>query len=291
VSAPTPEIRAFQIFYDEKTRASLDRDFEPLDNTDSERADWYEYWPIRNWLSRNELNESSYYGFLSPRFGEKTRLSGAQVKEFVRTAGDPDVVTFSPVPCHAACFLNVFEHGDFFHRGLFEVATRFFEKVDPLVKLDTLVMDSRNTVFSNFFLAKRAFWEVWKVVFDRLFEMAESPGFPLHDSLNRELEYAKDNGETSSTHMKIFVMERAASFVLASGKFRVRNFPPFQIPVCYVFSGRLADIVALDSLKIAYSETEEPDYLMLYMQMRDEALASTWLKSAGSKGALAQSRG
>jgi hypothetical protein len=64
VSAPTPEIRAFQIFYDEKTRASLDRDFEPLDNTDSERADWYEYWPIRNWLSRNELNESSYYGFL-----------------------------------------------------------------------------------------------------------------------------------------------------------------------------------------------------------------------------------
>jgi hypothetical protein len=246
VSAPTPEIRAFQIFYDEKTRASLDRDFEPLDNTDSERADWYEYWPIRNWLSRNELNESSYYGFLSPRFGEKTRLSGAQVKEFVRTAGDPDVVTFSPVPCHAA---------------------------------------------SNFFLAKRAFWEAWKVVFDRLFEMAESPGFPLHDSLNRELEYAKDNGETSSTHMKIFVMERAASFVLASGKFRVRNFPPFQIPVCNVFSGRLADIVALDSLKIAYSETEEPDYLMLYMQMRDEALASTWLKSAGSKGALAQSRG
>jgi hypothetical protein len=284
-----PEIRAYQIFYDERTRASLDGDFEPLDNTRNERPDWYEYWPIQSYLSGNQLDDSTFCGFFSPRFGEKTHLSGAQVKDFVGNAVDADVVTFSPFPCHAACFLNVFEHGDFFHRGLFEVASRFFEKVDPRVKLDTLVMDSRNTVFSNFILAKRAFWEAWKSVFDRLFEAAESLRSPLYDSLNRELEYAKDSGEKSRTHMKIFVMERAASFVLASGKFRVRNFPPFQIPVCDAFSGRLVDVVALDSLKIAYSETEDPDYLTLFMQMRDKALPR--LRSAGPKGAVERSRG
>jgi len=44
------DIRVFQIFYDEDTRASLDRAFEPLDNTKNARSDWYEYWPIRNYL-------------------------------------------------------------------------------------------------------------------------------------------------------------------------------------------------------------------------------------------------
>src|SRR5262245_36882917 len=78
----TAEIRAFQIFYDEGTRALLDRDFEPLDNTRSERPDWFEYWPIRDYLSRNELNESALYGFLSPRFRDKTALTGARVKDF-----------------------------------------------------------------------------------------------------------------------------------------------------------------------------------------------------------------
>ena len=79
----TGEVRAFQIFYNEKSRALLDPDFEPLDNLKNERPDWYEYWPIRNYLMQNRLDESAYYGFLSPNFYEKTRLAGSQVKEQV----------------------------------------------------------------------------------------------------------------------------------------------------------------------------------------------------------------
>jgi hypothetical protein len=278
------EIRAFQIYYDEESRASLDEDFEPLDNTKNDRPDWYEYWPIRNYLSRNELNEGTLYGFLSSRFSEKTRLTGAQVKDFVRRAGEADVVTFSPFPCHGACFLNVFEHGNFFHPGLFEVASRFFGSVNPSVKLDTLLMHSRNTVFSNFFLARREFWKSWKDVLDRIFQMAETPSSPLHASLNAQVEYGKDSGEKSLTQMKIFVMECAASFLLAaSGAFRIRNFPPFQMPLCGPFVGHLADVVMLDALKIALSDTDDPHFLELYGQIRDKAIAATWLKDAKAK--------
>jgi len=155
----TTAIRAFQIFYNEKTRASLDPGFEALDNSSNERPDWYEYWPIRKYLKSNKLEDSAYYGFFSPLFFEKTRLTGAQVKGFALASEPADVVTFSPLPCHGACFLNVFEHGDFFHNGLYEAASLFFREVDPKVSLEALVTHSRNTVFSNFFVAKRPFWE------------------------------------------------------------------------------------------------------------------------------------
>jgi len=265
------DIRAFQIFYDEETRLSLDRDFEALDNTKSERPDWYEYWAIRNYLLQNELQESTFYGFLSPRFFEKTRLTGAQVKEFVRRSSEADIVTFSPLPCQGACFMNVFEQGEFFHRGLFDLATQFFARVDPRIKLNALVTHSRNTVFANFFLAKPVFWRTWKGVFDQLFELAETPGSPLYARLN----LATDHRGKTVTPMKIFVMERAVSFLLVSLEvLRVWNFPPFQIPVAKYMEGRVPEIVMLDALKIALSQTADPDYVRLYMQLRDKVLAS-----------------
>ena len=225
----------------------------------------------------------------------KTRLRGAQVKDFIRGCEDADVVTFSPVPCHGACFINVFEQGDYFHRGLAGVAGRFFERVDPDVKLDALVTHSRNTVFSNFFFARRRFWKSWASVLERLFDLAETPGSPLHAALNAPLEYLKTDGERSVTHMKIFVMERAASFLLATSRdLRVRNFPPFQIPLSVPFNGHLQDVVALDALKIAFSDTGDPHYLRLFKQLRDRAVAAAWPTEArpngGARQALAQER-
>jgi hypothetical protein len=90
------KIRALQIFYNDATRAALDPEFEPLDNTNSERPDWYEYWPMRRFFSQNTLDPETYYGFLSPKFHIKTGLSGRQVKDFVASNDNADVVTFSP---------------------------------------------------------------------------------------------------------------------------------------------------------------------------------------------------
>src|SRR5215468_10842372 len=104
-----PSIKAHQIFYDEASRAAVDPDFEPLDNRNAARPDWYEYWPIREYLLNNDLEADTYYGFVSPTFRSKTRLTGQQVKDFVAAAGGADVVTFSPFPCHAAFFASVFE--------------------------------------------------------------------------------------------------------------------------------------------------------------------------------------
>jgi hypothetical protein len=266
----------FQIYYEAAGRDSLDPDFGPLDNSANERPDWYEYWPIRRYLLAHRLEASSRYGFLSPLFLSKTQLSGRQVKDFLAQSGEADVVTFSPHPCHGAVFYNVFEQGNNCFPGFLEVATRFLREVDPGIRLEQVVNDSRNTVYSNYFVARPAFWEAWSAVCDRLFAHAENPSSPLYEGLNRAMHYAKTDGTEKPAQMKIFVMERIAPLLLATRRFTVRNYPPFAMPLSAPFVGHLPELVALDALKIAYAQTRDAHFLRQFTERRDRLAALVW---------------
>jgi hypothetical protein len=267
------QTRLFQIYYSEATRASLDPNFEPLDNCASERPDWFEYWPMRGFFRAHALDAMCRYGFFSPLFSSKTHLSGRQVKDFVAQAGDADVVTFSPTPCHGAVFYNVFEQGNACIPGFLEVATRFLNAVEPGLRLEELINDSRNTVYSNYFVAKPAFWAAWNAVCDRLYEHAENRSSPLYESLNKTMNYAKTDGSQKPAQMKVFIMERVAPLLLATRSFSVRNYPPFAMPLSKDFDGRLQEIVALDALKIAYTQTRNGHFLREYIERRSRLAA------------------
>src|SRR5579863_9639609 len=91
----------------------LDPGFLVLDNSSNERPDWYEYWPIRKFLLNEPLDENAFYGFLSPKFKQKTNLGAGEVADFIRSAdAATDVALFSPSIHNSAFYLNVFEHGD-----------------------------------------------------------------------------------------------------------------------------------------------------------------------------------
>ena len=261
----TGNVRAFQIFHDEATRAGLEPDFEPLDDSASARPDWREYWPMRSYLGAHELAETAYYGFLSPDLRSKTGLSGRQVLDFARTAGDADVVTFSPQPCHGAAFYNVFEQGANFFPGFLDLATEFLRSVNPDFSLQWLVNDSRNTVYGNYFLARPRFWREWRALFERVFELAETPGSPLHEALNRP---ARADGP----QMKVVLVERIPSLLLSSRAFKTRNYPPFSLPLSAAFAGLRPELVTLDALKIAFADTGEQHFLKQFSARRAPVL-------------------
>jgi SAM-dependent methyltransferase len=60
----------YQIAYSEETWRSVPTSLLPLDNRANERQDWAEYWPIRQFLQNEILDENALYGFLSPRLAE-----------------------------------------------------------------------------------------------------------------------------------------------------------------------------------------------------------------------------
>src|SRR6266566_3696416 len=218
----------YQIFYNEQTRGQLDPGFTPLDNLSNQRPDWREYWPIRQFLFSRTMVEDDYYGFLSPKFKEKTKLSSEQVKEFIdRSGNDADVVIFSPFSDLSGLFLNVFEQGDFFRPGLLKATQDFVNLIGLDISIENMITDSRNTVFCNYFVAKPRFWTIWLEVSEKLFRIAEtaSGNCDLTNRLNSVFKRKKE-----LVQLKVLILERVASLILATTKkFSTKAYSPFML--------------------------------------------------------------
>ncbi|MDP9082814.1 MAG: hypothetical protein M3N50_03500 [Pseudomonadota bacterium] len=252
-----------QILNHYTSRQELDPGFLVLDNSGNERPDWFEYWPMRKFLLAENLDEHAFYGFLSPRFQLKTSLSSAAVREFILACGaGTDVILLSPSIHNSACFLNVFEHGDSEHPGLKSVAKQLFERLGIVCDLDTLVSDSRNTVHSNYFIAKPRFWRAWLAITEGMFGIAESTADPLGAALRAPTTYRG----SISVQMKIFVMERIATLLLSTDRsFAVRARDPF---VARSRIYKLPVAIVCDALKIAYATQGRSQYKDVFLWVR-----------------------
>jgi len=263
------DARIHQIFYDQKTRDALDPGFVPLDNLANERPDWREYWPMREFLLGETLAEDCYYGFLSPKFRQKTGLGSEQVREFIeREAGGADVVLFSPFFDVAALFFNVFEQGDHFHPGLLRASQDFFDRIGLGVLVEEMVNDSRNTVFCNYFVARPAFWARWLEVNEKLFEVAE--GAPATDDLCARLNAVARVRQGGTVQMKVFVMERIATLILTMDKaFSSKAYDPFLLGASGTPYGRFPREAAMgDALKISCAERNDPGSRDAFLEIR-----------------------
>lgn len=262
----------YQIFYDNATERQLDRGFIPLANPGNPRADWREYWPIRNFLLDNALNEDDCYGFFSPAFGNKSRLSSAKVFEFIRANPGQDVYSFSPLRQDSLCYLNIFEHGNRFHPGMIKVITTFFDEIQLSVDLASLVMDLQTTIFCNYLVAKPAFWQKWFALTEKIFDIAENETTPLSRSLNDQTMYRYRNKSTVS--MKVFIMERLASLVVSlDPELSVRAYDIEQMPWSEITYYPYRDeLMTLNALKLAYLRAGNQTYLRLFFEARNRIL-------------------
>lgn len=258
-----------QIHYDAASKQMLDPGFIPLEIPGNPRADWREYWAIRNYFLDNTLNPDEYYGFLSPIFKTKTNLSAQQVERFMDSNPGRDVYTFSPTFEYSACYLNVFEQGNKCHPGMIDVARDFLEAIDVRVDFTTLINDFRSCVYCNYIVAKPVFWESWFAITERMFEMGENPNHPLSARLNAITDYGK-----SEVQMKVFIIERVASLVMALipeltvGHYDLNAMPWGNV----LYYPCRNEMMVLNALKIAYQQSQDTAYLRQFYRLRQEVL-------------------
>jgi hypothetical protein len=260
-------IYAYQIYYSEQTRDALDPGFLPLDNLANPRPDWREYWPMRKFLIEQQLDEQAYYGFFSPKFKQKTTLDAGALYDFVRAQpADTDVVLFSPFFDQSAFPLNIFEQGLAQHVNIAEVFEETLRLLAPQVNINNLLMDARNTVFCNYFVARPAFWRRWLEQCEKVFAIGEANDTRFGQLLNGGTTH--DGGLAPN---KVFVTERVASLILATEpQWRVQAYNPMLMPFTNAGVARFPnELVLLDSLKIAARDTGYGQYLNIYYQLRN----------------------
>lgn len=261
-------ISVYQIYYDEPSRAQLESGYLSLDNSANLRPDWYEFWSIRQFLLETPLDPDRWYGFFSPRFAEKTKLTSAEVFEFIRSIdGYADVALFSPYWDQIAYFQNPFEQGEYYHPGLMAVARRFIEIAGIRVDLDRLVSDTLTAVYSNYVVAKPAFWAEWLRLANVLFEFAEHSSDPAAVALRTPVRY---KGEPEAVAMKVFIQERLASIVLAQGGHRVASVDTSdrRRPSGLLTPRVLRALQTCDLLKQEYRRTGDSQFLETYRKIR-----------------------
>ena len=268
----------YQILNHYTKRESLDPGFLVLDNSANEKPDWFEYWPIRNFLVSEPLDENSFYGFVSPKFKYKTNLSAAAARDFVsRQNVTTDVVLLSPSIHLTAYHWNVFQFGNSVHPGLLDVANLFFRSIGEPTNLHELVTNSSNEVYSNYMIAKPRFWRAWLNITEQLYAIAESPTDPLGAKLRQPTFYR----ESYNVQMKIFVMERIATWLLArDSEFSARARDPF-VARSRVY--KLPVAIVCDALKIAYlSSGRKGEYKDLFHLVSRLGKFLTWQIRIGS---------
>jgi hypothetical protein len=187
------------IAYSEETKSRVAEGFSLVDNTLNPRPDWFEYWPIRSTLPETltEMAAEDYLGYFSPRFFEKTGLTAKDLEDFAMLHGtSADILLFSPQPDISAFFVNVFAGEDFFNPGFFSASQNVLATIGVASDLSKLITDSRNTVFSNYFLARPDFWRQWFALTEKIFILAESEIASMTESENSTVSGL--NGMTSA---------------------------------------------------------------------------------------------
>ncbi len=269
---PSP-VHLHLIVYNDATQALVGPGWQVLDNRANPRPDWYELDPIRRHLRTATLDEGALYGFFSPKFSAKTGLAHDDVLRFVQQhEAAADVMLFSPQPDMGAFFLNVFEQGEAFDAGLIAATEAWLAHAGRTVPLRALVMDARQIVFSNYFVARPAFWREWLALAEPLWAVCEGedPTAPaaLRAALTAPTTYR--TGEVAAQR-KVFVMERLASLLLATQpRWRSVAHNPFGFGWSVSrFRQHPTEAYISDALKRAWREQPWPQYLQAYVTLRE----------------------
>lgn len=254
----------FQIFYDESSRNALDGGFIPLDNSRSERPEWYEFWPILKFLQSTALVEGRWYGFLSPRFQQKTGLDSAGLYSILaRAPAEYDVLLASHGTDRIIWFDNIFSQGELWHTGLMQSAQAFADYACLNIDVRTLISHSHNAAFSNFVIAKPGYWRRWKLLAEQLV------------SFSREQGSADGMANVATRHrskrvpMLVFLQERLPALVLLDMTLRCAPLP-------LTFSLRRYDarvqelLIAMDVLKREYAGERSGDFGNALRRLQDQ---------------------
>lgn len=261
-----------QIYYNQASRQMLDSGFIPLDNSTNLRPDWYEFWVIKQFLETTPLHEGAWYGFLSPRFGQKTGLQSAQVHAALQSlqGSAANVLLLGSDWDQNAYFLNPFEQGEFWHPGLLALSQQFFDSLGWRLPLAQLVCHSHNFTFSNSVVAQPAYWRAWLALAQPFFAACEQAP---HSPLAGQTHY---NGSASRlAPMKTFIQERFVAALLHSPQYVCAKLEAAQRPPLNPLFAASAHAAALlqtcDLLKIEAStgpDAARPAALAAYWQVR-----------------------
>lgn len=242
--------------------------------------DWQHFIKVREFFQINAnltlLDNDRLYGFLPDQFAGWMGMNSQHMLLAMKNLSrDVEVVGIAlPTDTHAF-FLNVFEQVEVFDPGFIELCEKFFAFAGMPVRLQSMVMDTRQSVLTPFLLARPSFWNRWLSVAGQLYDLLHSNDTSLSEDaskLRRELESM--GGEDAQSPRALLLLARLAAVILFLDPLLIsRTIPsihsnnvssdPYSLTNASVIS---------NALKLAIRETGQPEYQVAFANQRDHLL-------------------
>jgi hypothetical protein len=128
-----------------------------------------------------------------------------------------------------------------------------------------------NTVFCNYFLAKKTFWLHWLELGERMFHLAGHGDSDLSRALRGDTTYGE-----KALPQKIFVQERLVNLLLASGRWKSSAYNIFDLNGSTTPLNQFYEqAVSANALKLAYSQTGNAIYRNAFLKLQKQVWAQS----------------
>lgn len=263
-------MKIFQIYFKEELKQHCDPAFVPLSNVANPRPDLRE-WDVWNREHENIVSEGlDLWGFVSWRFREKTNLSGQQFVDFITANPGYDVYFVNPCIVNEAAFINSWEQGDMHHPNISEIANSFLTKLGyEDVSVRDLVLDRTRTMYANYLVGTRDFWDRFMQFSNKLFTEAEQDAEFKHKVFGAGLSnYAHDKSLPNFT----FLIERLIPTFIELEGFNALPYQYTHETVAAKYQPHFADIMALSNLKVLINQYESDELYTIWNHYRHKFL-------------------
>lgn len=215
------KINIYQNYYDDSQKDRLDHSFIPYDNTKSKNPEYYEFSPILNLYESQKYLESDFCGLFSYKFNTKTGITGDKFKNFIINNPGYDVYFINPHPQLAYFYYNSWEQGEYWHKGLKQVAEKVLYELDIMENINKIPRhDSNNLCYSNFWVGNEKFWSIYGSIILKIKKLIFS-----NIELRKEL-FKNTFHSNSNCPMFPFIFERLFStFLSLNSEIKYLSYP------------------------------------------------------------------
>ncbi len=216
------DIVIFQNFYENGQERKLDPAFVPRDGRRNTNTHYREVALFARMYHSGLYRSANLTGIISPKFGEKTRLTGTKFVDFIRANPGFDVYFVNPFPCNAYYSFNVWEHGELCHEGLIMLASDLFERAGINIDPASMGRNSHTTLlYSNYWVGNERFWHGFMNLNLKLLDTVEK----LPTLIKRRY-FARDPNYPDPVPLLPFIFERLFStYLLMEPSIRSLHYP------------------------------------------------------------------
>lgn len=263
-------IKIFQIYFKEELKEHCDPAFVPLSNVENPNPHLRE-WDVWNRNHQAMMDSDvDYWGYVSWKFKQKINLTGQEVIQWIDQNPGYDVYLLNPCIINEAVWTNSWEQGDNHHPNISKIGNEFLIKTgynNPDVK--TLLIDRQSTVYANYVVASREWWDKFMTFSRRLFTEAEKDPVFGHYVFGEGLSnYAFDRSLPNFT----FLIERLIPtfIVLENYKSIAYEYTDDRLPEKY--KPYIQELRMLSNLKVLINAYQSDELYDIWVYFRSKFL-------------------